>query len=176
VLVRHQLVHLVPADSAMNLLADELDSHLYQSVATQFLPYIAEALGLPLYTRIIKGKAIERGPEYGSRVRGGQGSGHDGDETEDLTALLEEIMVSSGVVLTDKVDCPSGSDRTCIWRDTLDLSATSHRACLFATQARIFGLFVAAAAATVARRHGHLWTRGDPGQGRGCGLGREPCG
>ena len=51
-------------------------------------------MDLPLYTRVIKGKAVEKGPEYGSRLRGGEGSGMDGDETEDLTLLLKEVMVS----------------------------------------------------------------------------------
>jgi diphthine-ammonia ligase len=62
-------------------------------VGTQLLPYIAQSLDLPLFTRIIKGKAVEKGPEYGSRLRGGEGSGQVGDETEDLTALLQEVMV-----------------------------------------------------------------------------------
>lgn len=66
---------------------------MYQSVGTQLLPYIAEAMGLPLYTGYIQGKAVERGPEYGGRT-GGKSEGTKGDETEDLTRLLEEVMVS----------------------------------------------------------------------------------
>mgnify|MGYP006876490079 CR=1 FL=1 len=74
---------------------------MYQSVGTQLLPLIARAIpnpdgtpeGIPLYTHVIKGKAVEQGPEYGDRSRGGQGSGSKGDETEDLTELLEQVMV-----------------------------------------------------------------------------------
>ena len=72
--------------------ADELDSHLYQSVGTHLLPLIARSMNLPLYTRIIRGKAVDRGPEYGSRLRGGPGSGCEGDETEDLETLLQDVM------------------------------------------------------------------------------------
>jgi diphthine-ammonia ligase len=50
-------------------------------------------MNLPLYTRVIKGKAVERGPEYGLRERGGDDSGSKGDETEDLTELLKEVLV-----------------------------------------------------------------------------------
>ena len=83
-------------------MADELDSHMYQSVGTQLLPLIAQAIlnpdgtpgGIPLYTHEIKGKAVEIGPEYGDREKGGHGSGSIGDETEDLTELLQKVMVS----------------------------------------------------------------------------------
>lgn len=66
---------------------------MYQSVGTSLPPLIAKAMGLPHYSGIIKGKPVEQGPEYGSRERGGEGSGMDGDETEDLTALLKDVMV-----------------------------------------------------------------------------------
>lgn len=74
------------------LMADELDSHLYQSVGTQLLPLIAETMGVPLFVGIIRGKAVEQGPEYGDRTRTGDGT--DGDETEDLTKLLRRVQVS----------------------------------------------------------------------------------
>jgi diphthine-ammonia ligase len=74
--------------------ADELDSHLYQSVGTSVLPHLARAMSLPLFTRVIKGKAVARGAEYGDRTRGGEGSGQAGDETEDLTMLLRQVLVS----------------------------------------------------------------------------------
>ena len=77
---------------------DELDSHMYQSVGTQVLPYMATAMGVPLFTGVIRGKALQQGPEYGSRLRGGEGSGSEGDETEDLTRLLKDVMVSRSVV------------------------------------------------------------------------------
>lgn len=68
---------------------------MYQSVGTTIPPLIAEAMGLPHYSRVIKGGAVEQGAEYGSREHGGEGSGQEGDETEDLTALLKTIIVSS---------------------------------------------------------------------------------
>ena len=77
------------------LISDELDSHLYQSVGTQMLPLLTQAMGLPLFTRVIKGKAIERGPEYGSRNPGEAGIGSEGDETEDLTYLLTGVLVGT---------------------------------------------------------------------------------
>jgi diphthine-ammonia ligase len=49
---------------------------------------------LPLFTRDIKGKAVSRGPEYGSRHMSGEGSEVLGDETEDLYNLLKEIKAS----------------------------------------------------------------------------------
>jgi diphthine-ammonia ligase len=64
-------------------------------VGTQILPFIAKAMDLPLFTRYITGKAVERGPEYGDRSRGGEGSETKGDETEDLTELLRDVLVSS---------------------------------------------------------------------------------
>ncbi|KAK4683546.1 diphthine-ammonia ligase, partial [Tremellales sp. Uapishka_1] len=87
---------------------DELDSYLYQSVGTQLLPLIAQAMGLPLHTRIIRGKALNTSAEYGDRTRGGEGSGTQGDETEDLTELLEDVLrshpdataLSSGAILS----------------------------------------------------------------------------
>lgn len=50
-------------------------------------------MGLPLFTRDIKGKAVERGPEYGSRTTSGEGSEVLGDETEDLYMLVKTIKV-----------------------------------------------------------------------------------
>jgi diphthine-ammonia ligase len=50
-------------------------------------------MDLPLFTRDIKGKAVSRGPEYGSRHTSGEGSEVTGDETEDLYILLKKIKV-----------------------------------------------------------------------------------
>lgn len=87
---------------------DELDSHLYQSVGTHLLPLLAQSMSLPLYTKVIRGKAISQGPEYGSRLRLGAGTGQKGDETEDLTCLLSDVLeahpeataLSSGAILS----------------------------------------------------------------------------
>ena len=59
------------------------------------LPLIAKSMRLPLFTKTITGTAVNKGAEYGSRLKGGKGSGTIGDETEDLTELLMDIMVSS---------------------------------------------------------------------------------
>lgn len=82
----------ISAPRESQLTADELDSHLYQSVGTQLLPLIAESMGVPLFVGIIKGKAVEQGPEYGDRTQTGDGTS--GDETEDLTKLLRRVQVS----------------------------------------------------------------------------------
>lgn len=87
---------------------DELDSHLYQSVGTSLLPYLARAMSLPLFSRVIKGKAVSRGAEYGSRIRGGDGSGEEGDETEDLTALLRQVMVGHPLLPAETMPDVSG--------------------------------------------------------------------
>lgn len=50
-------------------------------------------MGIPHYSRVIKGKAVAQGPEYGDRTRLGKGSGVEGDETEDLYRLLVDVMV-----------------------------------------------------------------------------------
>ena len=36
---------------------------------------------------------MTRDSEYGNRLRGGEGSGEEGDETEDLTFLLKDVLV-----------------------------------------------------------------------------------
>ena len=53
-------------------------------------------MDLPHFSRIIKGKSIAQGPEYGDRTRLGTGSGVEGDETEDLYLLLQDVLVRSG--------------------------------------------------------------------------------
>ena len=70
---------------------EELDSYLYQTVGQDAIEFVAEALDVPLYRRIISGVAIEQGSEYGART--GTDSGVAGDETEDLYRLLLEVKV-----------------------------------------------------------------------------------
>lgn len=72
---------------------------MFQTVGLSLLPSIAKALRLPLYTRVIKGTAVNVAGEYGSR-RGTldreEDNGHigtEGDETEDLYELLMEVKV-----------------------------------------------------------------------------------
>ncbi|KIR80281.1 hypothetical protein I306_02667, partial [Cryptococcus gattii EJB2] len=90
----HEIVALATLTPEPGVVAnlDELDSHLYQSVGTHLLPLIAQSMSLPLYTKIIRGKAIAQGPEYGSRLRLGAGTGQIGDETEDLADLLSQVL------------------------------------------------------------------------------------
>jgi diphthine-ammonia ligase len=53
---------------------------------------VARALEVPLYRRVITGNAIEQGLEYGGRATNDT-VGVEGDETEDLFALLSEVKV-----------------------------------------------------------------------------------
>ncbi|KAG0709763.1 hypothetical protein DFH29DRAFT_1012164 [Suillus ampliporus] len=70
---------------------DEIDSYLYQTVGQDAIEFVARALDVPLYRRVIQGDAIEQNAEYGSRSAGGVGVM--GDETEDLYTLLKDVKV-----------------------------------------------------------------------------------
>jgi diphthine-ammonia ligase len=63
---------------------------MYQTVGQDVIELVAQCLGVPLYRRVISGQAIEQGLEYGDRSRL---AGIEGDETEDLYALLSEVKV-----------------------------------------------------------------------------------
>lgn len=65
---------------------------MYQTVGQDAIDYVALALGVPLYRRVIKGSAMEQGAEYGSRDAAGPSSVM-GDETEDLYQLLKLVIV-----------------------------------------------------------------------------------
>lgn len=69
---------------------EELDSYLYQTVGQDAIEFVASALGVPLYRRVITGDAVEQGVEYGDRK---VSTGIEGDETEDLLVLLSTIKV-----------------------------------------------------------------------------------
>ncbi|KAL5488031.1 hypothetical protein ACEPAI_6139 [Sanghuangporus weigelae] len=102
----HELV--AAASVRPNQGKEELDSYLYQTVGQDAIHLVAEALGVPLYRRIIAGSAVEQGAEYGTR-EGGSSSGIKGDETEDLYELLSEVKkrhpdvqgVSIGAILSN---------------------------------------------------------------------------
>ncbi|GLB33938.1 putative diphthamide synthase [Lyophyllum shimeji] len=87
---------------------EELDSYLYQTVGQDAIEFVARALEVPLYRRVITGHAMELGSEYGSRDAKG-GGGIAGDETEDLFALLSDVKsrhpdiqgVSVGAILSN---------------------------------------------------------------------------
>ncbi|CAL4075709.1 unnamed protein product, partial [Meganyctiphanes norvegica] len=78
---------------------DELDSYMYQSVGHMGVAMYAEAVGVPLYRRVIQGTSVNITSSY---------SPTQGDEVEDLYALLKEVKdecnveaVSVGAVLSD---------------------------------------------------------------------------
>ncbi|KDN51092.1 hypothetical protein RSAG8_00721, partial [Rhizoctonia solani AG-8 WAC10335] len=89
----------------------EIDSFMYQTVGQDAIELVAAALEVPLFRRTIHGSAIEQGGEYGDRAgKTDQGSeGVNGDETEDMFALLSEVKeaypdiqgVSVGAILSN---------------------------------------------------------------------------
>ncbi|RDB22801.1 Diphthine--ammonia ligase [Hypsizygus marmoreus] len=89
---------------------EELDSYLYQTVGQDAIEFVARALDVPLYRRVITGDAVEQGSEYGSRnAKDATARGVEGDETEDLFALLSDVKshhpeiqgVSVGAILSN---------------------------------------------------------------------------
>lgn len=70
-----------------------MDSYLYQTVGQDAIEFVARALDVPLYRRIINGTALVQDSEYGGRDAKERG-GVDGDETEDLYALLADVKVT----------------------------------------------------------------------------------
>ena len=65
---------------------------MYQTVGQDAIEYVAKALNVPLYRRVISGSAVDMSSEYGSRDAQKNGA-LDGDETEDLYALLAGVKV-----------------------------------------------------------------------------------
>lgn len=65
---------------------------MYQTVGQDAIEFVADALGVPLYRRIISGLAVDVSSEYGNR-NAEQNSGMKGDETEDLFELLSTVKV-----------------------------------------------------------------------------------
>lgn len=57
------------------------------------IEFVACALDIPLYRKVISGVAVEQGAEYGTRNARSPG-GVPGDETEDLYSLLRTVKVS----------------------------------------------------------------------------------
>nr|XP_028577484.1 diphthine--ammonia ligase isoform X1 [Podarcis muralis] len=96
----HQIVALANLRPAENKEGtDELDSYMYQTVGHHAIELYAEAMGLPLYRRTIKGTSVETGKVY-TRC--------EGDEVEDLYKLLKHVKdeegvegVSVGAILSD---------------------------------------------------------------------------
>lgn len=83
----------------------ELDSYMYQTVGSELVETMASAMGLPLVRRSITGAPTN----VDSSVYAPQ----DGDEVEDLTLLLQEVLeahpdvnaVSCGAILSDYQRC-----------------------------------------------------------------------
>lgn len=102
---------------------EELDSYLYQTVGQDAIKFVAQALDVLLYRRVIAGTAVEQGAEYGGR-NASDPPVSDGDETEDLYALLAQVKVKSACPTTDThgwmIDCVA----------LLSLSIQTFRACL----------------------------------------------
>lgn len=65
---------------------------MYQTVGQDAIEYVAKALDVPLYRKVISGAALEQGMEYGARRTRMLGAVH-GDETEDLYDLLSTVKV-----------------------------------------------------------------------------------
>jgi diphthine-ammonia ligase len=57
------------------------------------LHFIAEALELPLYRRVIHGTAVDQESDYASTSAARLQGRVEGDETEDLYDLLTEVLV-----------------------------------------------------------------------------------
>lgn len=64
---------------------EELDSYMYQSVGHRAVPYIAEALSVPLMREKITGTAIKTSLHYDDKEYNPM------DEVEDLTKLLARV-------------------------------------------------------------------------------------
>ncbi|GAA6054795.1 hypothetical protein JCM3770_007438 [Rhodotorula araucariae] len=99
------LASLVPPEGK-----DELDSFMYQTVASSGLDTLARAIGLPLYTETITGTARNQRSEYGSRSAPNSSEPDEhGDETEHLVALLTKVKaahpsvraVAAGAILSN---------------------------------------------------------------------------
>ncbi|KAG6557626.1 hypothetical protein Mapa_000907 [Marchantia paleacea] len=90
------LANLYPVDEDV----DELDSYMYQTVGHQVITALSQCMGLPLFRRKIQGQTREKGLRYTKT---------DGDEVEDLEALLRAVKsrfpdiggVSSGAIASD---------------------------------------------------------------------------
>ncbi|XP_059481869.1 uncharacterized protein LOC132200428 [Neocloeon triangulifer] len=77
----------------------EMDSYMYQSVGHEGVEVLAEAMGLPLFRQVTKGRTKQTSKEY---------TPEEGDEVEDLYLLLQTIKdevgvdgVSVGAILSD---------------------------------------------------------------------------
>ena len=93
------------------VVSNDMDSFMYQTVGHSMIPLYSEALGLPLYRQMINGSAVDSSKNYTARINGAQPNlsfTEDDDETESLVPLLKNAMaahpeanaVCSGAVLS----------------------------------------------------------------------------
>ena len=68
------------------------------------IEFVARALDVPLYRRVISGTALVQDSEYGGRDGKTRG-GVEGDETEDLYALLADVKVNADSVSASLFAC-----------------------------------------------------------------------
>ncbi|PSS35446.1 hypothetical protein PHLCEN_2v1601 [Hermanssonia centrifuga] len=81
---------------------------MYQTVGQDAIEFVAQALDVPLYRKVISGSAVDLSSEYGARDATKNG-GLEGDETEDLYSLLSTVKsahpdiegVSVGAILSN---------------------------------------------------------------------------
>ncbi len=89
---------------------DELDSYMYQTVGHDAIHLIAEAMGLPLYRRVITGTAVNQAAEYGSRQPGGSYTAA-GDNEQASSAASTSARTATGDVAASEA-APLKKDET----------------------------------------------------------------
>eukprot|EP01071_Lankesteria_metandrocarpae_P012990 Lankesteria_metandrocarpae@DN650_c0_g1_i1.p1 len=80
------LAHLTPRGGSV-----ETDSYMYQSIGTEAIPSIAEALGIPLVMDAITGMPVDVSLHFDAAVQ-------DADEVEDLQRLLQACLVKDPTI------------------------------------------------------------------------------
>lgn len=80
-----------------------MDSYLYQTVGQDAIEFVAQALDVPLFRKVITGGAVEQGVEYGGRTAE-TNDGVEGDETEDLYALLLTVKVRANIITVRSIE------------------------------------------------------------------------
>ena len=106
---------------------------MYQTVGQDAIALVVQALDVPLYRRVIQGHPVEQTTEYGLKSAGGGGIA--GDETEDLYALLSNVLVCPAILfvslhLTCVPEIPSRHPSRLCWRNPLKLSTCTRRTCV----------------------------------------------
>ncbi|KAJ3272501.1 hypothetical protein HDV01_005452 [Terramyces sp. JEL0728] len=79
----HEIVALANLSSPV-----ELDSHMFQTIGVNLIQYYPECVGVPLYTRPLKGKSLTTTQDYEKTVD---------DEVEDLYELLLLVKNETGI-------------------------------------------------------------------------------